>query len=157
MGVKSCVSRLSEINLKLLSRKELKRVLLLPISRVAVVQITFYRHQSRLSLWWDLIWTRGKKQRTLNGKVPHLLNQNHFLKGIFLAHSRYLVDKVIIGSGEAPFIPDFDGMDDYSGKVIHSTEFKVLYPYIGQRVLVVGAGHIGLQVANILVEIRIFT
>jgi thioredoxin reductase len=68
-------------------------------------------------------------------------------------YKRYVVDRVIIATGQAPYLPDFDGMDDYEGKVIHSTEFKVLYPYVGQKILVVGSGPNALQIANALVSI----
>ncbi|MFC4338047.1 flavin-containing monooxygenase [Salininema proteolyticum] len=55
------------------------------------------------------------------------------------------------GSFGNPHRPDLPGLDGFTGSVVHSAEYRSPSPYEGQRVLVVGAGNTGVQLA---VELR---
>ena len=46
-----------------------------------------------------------------------------------------------------PVRPRFPGMDAFGGSVIHSAEYRNAMSYAGQRVLVVGAGNSGAEIA----------
>ncbi|KAJ4717161.1 Flavin-containing monooxygenase [Melia azedarach] len=56
---------------------------------------------------------------------------------------------LVVASGEAsnPFTPDIDGLSTFTGKVIHSTQFKNGKSYSDQNVLVVGSGNSGMEIA----------
>jgi putative flavoprotein involved in K+ transport len=62
---------------------------------------------------------------------------------------------VIIASGRwgNPYIPPIAGMDTFRGKVIHAHDFRDPAPFEGQRVLVVGAGPSGADIAVALAEL----
>ncbi|GAB4829704.1 hypothetical protein Ancab_019356 [Ancistrocladus abbreviatus] len=58
---------------------------------------------------------------------------------------RFLV--VATGETSDPYLPEFEGLSTFRGKVVHSTEFKTGKEYKGKNVLVVGAGNSGMEIA----------
>jgi cation diffusion facilitator CzcD-associated flavoprotein CzcO len=46
-----------------------------------------------------------------------------------------------------PIRPHFDGMAQFQGPILHSAEYRNAGPFAGQRVLVVGAGNSGAEIA----------
>ncbi|KAJ3295097.1 hypothetical protein HK104_003029, partial [Borealophlyctis nickersoniae] len=58
-------------------------------------------------------------------------------------------DRVVIttGQNQIPFIPDTAGVDEFKGTVVHSSSYRSFEPYFGKRVLVIGAGNSGGDVA----------
>jgi cation diffusion facilitator CzcD-associated flavoprotein CzcO len=63
-------------------------------------------------------------------------------------------ERVVVASGlnRAPHIPAWPGRDDFEGQVLHSGEYKTGAPFAGQKVLVVGFGNSGGEIAIDLVE-----
>lgn len=59
---------------------------------------------------------------------------------------------VATGWADAPHRPTWPGQDRYQGTVIHSSEYRQPAPYRGQRVLVVGFGNSGGEIALDLAE-----
>jgi cation diffusion facilitator CzcD-associated flavoprotein CzcO len=61
---------------------------------------------------------------------------------------------VIIATGiaDAPYRPSWPGLDAYQGAVVHSSEYCNPAPYPGKRVLVVGFGNSGGEIALDLAE-----
>jgi cation diffusion facilitator CzcD-associated flavoprotein CzcO len=61
---------------------------------------------------------------------------------------------VVIATGWAdfPHRPSWPGQDDYRGALIHSSDYRNPTPYAGQRVLVVGFGNSGGEIALDLAE-----
>lgn len=53
-------------------------------------------------------------------------------------HPKYLV--LATGASGTPRIPEIPGLDDFTGDVLHTTEFRSGADYAGKRVLVIGAG-----------------
>ncbi|HEU5439071.1 MAG TPA: NAD(P)-binding domain-containing protein [Ktedonobacterales bacterium] len=51
-----------------------------------------------------------------------------------------------------PVTAAYPGMDEYGGKLLHSREYRNAAPFAGQRVLVVGAGNSGAEIAVDLLE-----
>lgn len=51
------------------------------------------------------------------------------------------------GIWSTPHIPDFDGLAAFNGRIVHSQSYKRPDPFQGQRVLVVGAGNSGAEIA----------
>lgn len=66
----------------------------------------------------------------------------------------YQTKRVIIGTGMNRLmnIPTFAGQEDFKGNIIHSRKYKNASPYKGQKVLVIGMGNTGAELALDLVE-----
>ena len=47
-----------------------------------------------------------------------------------------------------PIVPDIDGREQFRGRVLHSIEYRRPDPFAGQRVLVVGVGNSGGEIAS---------
>ncbi|KAJ3107724.1 hypothetical protein HDU97_003394 [Phlyctochytrium planicorne] len=58
-------------------------------------------------------------------------------------------DYVIVATGHhwKPRLPDFDGMEKFRGGMMHSHSYRVPYPYKDSRVLIVGVGNSGMDLA----------
>jgi cation diffusion facilitator CzcD-associated flavoprotein CzcO len=54
---------------------------------------------------------------------------------------------VATGIADAPYRPSWPGMRSYSGVVLHSSEYRNSQPYAARRVLVVGFGNSGGEIA----------
>ncbi|KAH7850138.1 hypothetical protein Vadar_028433 [Vaccinium darrowii] len=56
---------------------------------------------------------------------------------------------LVVASGETSdeFVPEVKGMDSFRGEVVHSTKYKSGEKYRGKRVLVVGSGNSGMEIA----------
>lgn len=61
---------------------------------------------------------------------------------------------VVIASGQysQPICPDWPGLDQYGGVSLHSSKFRSGRAFQGQRVLVIGTGNSGMEIAVDLVE-----
>lgn len=61
---------------------------------------------------------------------------------------------VVVATGYEgrPFIPDWAGRDSFSGRLLHSRDYKNPAPFRGSRVLVVGPGSSGMEIAHDLTE-----
>jgi len=64
--------------------------------------------------------------------------------------SRFVV--VATGYNHTAWIPDWPGRDDFTGELIHGSEYRNPEPYRGRDVLVVGTGNTGAEIAVDLVE-----
>lgn len=58
--------------------------------------------------------------------------------------------QVVVATGEnhTPRIPDWPGVDAFTGTVVHSSSYRNPGPFRGQRVLVVGSGSSGMEIAH---------
>ncbi|MCB0584433.1 MAG: NAD(P)/FAD-dependent oxidoreductase [Phaeodactylibacter sp.] len=59
---------------------------------------------------------------------------------------------VATGLNRVPNRPHYEGEEKFSGQAIHSREYKNYHPFAGQRVLVVGFGNTGAEIALDLSE-----
>lgn len=61
---------------------------------------------------------------------------------------------VVVATGQyrEPIVPSWPGRDIYAGHLAHSSAYSNAAPYIGRRVLVVGAGNSGAEIATDLSE-----
>jgi putative flavoprotein involved in K+ transport len=64
--------------------------------------------------------------------------------------SRFAV--IATGYDLKPKLPDVDGLDTYSGELIHAADFRNPTPYVGRDVLVISAGVTGSELAHFLAE-----
>ena len=65
------------------------------------------------------------------------------------------VDAVCVCSGlhETPYVPEIDGLDRFAGTVLHSSEYKDKSFFAGKRVLIVGCGETGMDLAYRAVQV----
>jgi len=61
-------------------------------------------------------------------------------------HGRVVV--IATGQYRRPILPPWEGRDIYSGRLTHSVTYLNASPFVGQRVLVVGAGNSGAEIAT---------
>ena len=61
--------------------------------------------------------------------------------------------QVVVATGEqhTPRDPQWPGVPDFTGEVLHSSAYRNPAPYAGQKVLVVGSGSSGMEIAHDLV------
>ncbi|MDF2389555.1 NAD(P)/FAD-dependent oxidoreductase [Nostoc ellipsosporum NOK] len=66
-----------------------------------------------------------------------------------------LARHVIVATGrdKEPFMPQWKGMQAFSGRIIHSADFGDAAAYAGRKVLVVGAGNSGFDALNHLADV----
>jgi putative flavoprotein involved in K+ transport len=59
----------------------------------------------------------------------------------------YPAERVVVATGysNVPFVPDWPGV--FAGEIVHSADYRNPAPYRGRRVLVVGAGNSGAEIA----------
>ena len=64
------------------------------------------------------------------------------------------VDNVVIATGvnRVPFRPTWAGEENFKGKIVHSRNYKNVEPFRGQKVLVIGMGNTGAELALDLAE-----
>ncbi len=56
------------------------------------------------------------------------------------------------GYNHTPFIPPWPGRERFSGVLLHTSEYKNPSPFLGRRVVVVGSGNSGAEIAQDLAE-----
>jgi cation diffusion facilitator CzcD-associated flavoprotein CzcO len=61
-------------------------------------------------------------------------------------HGRVVV--IATGQYRQPILPSWEGRDTYAGRLAHSVTYSNASPYVGHRVLVVGAGNSGAEIAT---------
>src|SRR5207245_2047420 len=59
---------------------------------------------------------------------------------------------VTTGANHQPFVPEIEGADAFAGTVVHSHAYRNAAPFAGRRVLVVGMGNTGAEIALDLAE-----
>ena len=61
---------------------------------------------------------------------------------------------VVVATGyqRVPVVPDWPGTEDFRGELLHSSGYRSPAPYRGKRVLVVGTGNSGAEIAADLAE-----
>jgi cation diffusion facilitator CzcD-associated flavoprotein CzcO len=64
---------------------------------------------------------------------------------------------VVIATGDAdyPYSPTWPGMDSFGGPIVHSSRYSNPKPFVGQRVLLVGFGNSGGEIALDLAEAQV--
>lgn len=62
--------------------------------------------------------------------------------------------QVLVATGyeREPFVPDWSGRDGFTGRLLHACEYRNPEPFVGRRVLVVGPGCSGMEIAYDLAQ-----
>src|SRR3954449_13100485 len=66
----------------------------------------------------------------------------------------FVAPRVVIATGynRHQHLPDWPGMETYTGDLVHSGNYKNAEPYVGKSVLVVGTGNSGAEIVVDLIE-----
>jgi putative flavoprotein involved in K+ transport len=66
----------------------------------------------------------------------------------------FVAPRVVVATGynRHQHLPDWPGLDSYTGHLIHSGDYKNPDPYVGKTVLVVGTGNSGAEICVDLIE-----
>lgn len=59
---------------------------------------------------------------------------------------------VATGYNNTPFMPEYPGREEFTGDLVHASQYRNAEPYRGRDVLVVGSGNTGAEIAVDLVE-----
>lgn len=62
---------------------------------------------------------------------------------------------VATGYNRIPLVPSIPGIEQFSGTIVHSATYKNPKPYLGRRVLVVGCGNSGAEIALDLADANV--
>lgn len=67
---------------------------------------------------------------------------------------RFTADSVVVATGtnRVPYSPVWPGQELFEGDIVHSFQYKNADPYLGKRVLIVGMGNTGAEIALDLAE-----
>jgi putative flavoprotein involved in K+ transport len=70
------------------------------------------------------------------------------------AQGTWQCDVVIVATGHygTAYLPEWEGREQYQGTLLHSVDYKTGSEYAGKRVLVIGAGNSGSEIATDLAE-----
>ena len=84
-----------------------------------------------------------------NTRVLNIKRQNG-LFSLSTTNTEYYARAVVVASGpfHQPNIPNFKGLAEFKGQVLHSSAYRSPADVLGQRVAVVGAGNSALQIAD---------
>lgn len=68
---------------------------------------------------------------------------------LFTPHRTYTTPWLITATGiwSTPFVPCFSGQEQFEGRILHANQYRNPKPFKGERVLVVGAGNTGCEIA----------
>jgi putative flavoprotein involved in K+ transport len=74
---------------------------------------------------------------------------------VITSQGKLLVAHSIIaatGAFSRPYLPVFEGLQNYAGRMLHSSKYTNAIPFKNQRVLVIGAGNSAVQIATELAQ-----
>lgn len=84
-----------------------------------------------------------------NQKIENIKKSDNGLWKVTTQDKEFLYEKVVVATGvnRVPFEPRWEGIEDFNGNIIHSRNYKNPAPFKGKKVLVVGMGNTGAEVA----------
>ncbi|MCL7034508.1 hypothetical protein MKW94_009169 [Papaver nudicaule] len=82
----------------------------------------------------------------INPKYNRSIESSNLVSGDF---ERYIAKFLVVATGEnsKDFIPQIPGMEGFEGHILHSSDFKSGKEFDGKKVLVVGCGNSGMEIA----------
>lgn len=93
----------------------------------------------------------------LSPRFGQAVKRARFVEGRWTVETEsesFAAEKLVVATGynRRPVIPSFPGQDTFAGTILHSSAYKTGAAYRGRRVLVVGMGNSGAEIALDLVE-----
>ena len=94
-------------------------------------------------------YTRANRLRPRLGEGVDLVRHRGGRWRVETKKDRYEADRLIVATGyhREPYTPSWPGLDGFSGSVIHSSAYMNGASYRGQRVLIIGFGNSGAEIA----------
>jgi putative flavoprotein involved in K+ transport len=91
----------------------------------------------------------------MNTRVAAVLGEDHGFTVVAGDGERYRVGGIVAASGSFsnPYRPQLRGEERFTAEISHVAEYRNPAPYAGRRVIVVGAGDSGAQVASELADV----
>uniref|UniRef100_A0A803NQE5 Flavin-containing monooxygenase n=1 Tax=Cannabis sativa TaxID=3483 RepID=A0A803NQE5_CANSA len=137
------------------------------LSRLSIPYIILEREDCYASLWnkyaYDRLHFHLRKQFCHLPHIPFPSDfPNYVPKTLFLQYLndyvshfqirplyRRTVEFLVVATGETanPFVPEIKGLDGFAGEILHSTQFKSGKEFKNKKVLVVGSGNSGMEIA----------
>ena len=92
-----------------------------------------------------------------NCKVTSVLKKNGLWQIVCANEKTFEAQNVIIATGlnRIPNIPNWKGQDNFEGEILHAASYKNPSKFKGKKVLVVGMGNTGAEIALDLAEAKI--
>ena len=92
---------------------------------------------------------RGIELR-MNTPVERVVRRTPSGWGVVTADGIIGTAHVVVATGPAhtPYLPDWPGAESFGGEVLHSSAYRNAAPFVGKRVLVVGSGSSGMEIAH---------
>ncbi len=89
-----------------------------------------------------------------NQKVDAVLAEGDKWKVITASGEQFLTKRVVVSTGfnRVPVVPTWAGEEVFKGSIIHSRDYRNAKPYHGKKVLVIGMGNTGAEIALDLTE-----
>ena len=83
------------------------------------------------------------------GTAVHRIERDDDVWAVHTSAGELRAPQMVIATGhqKVPLIPDWVGRESFEGEVIHSYDYRNAEPYPGKRVLVVGPGCSGMEIA----------
>ncbi len=118
-----------------------------------------YVPRKKLIAYFENYATQFNIQPQFGIEVKHIRQVENSLWEVSTNKEKIHVHNVIIATGlnRVPNMPKWEGMQEYAGTIVHSINYKNPDAYRGSRVLVVGMGNTGGEIALDLAEASIPT
>lgn len=89
-----------------------------------------------------------------NQDVINIVHKDGLWQMTTRSGENYRAAKVVVTTGynRVPVIPSWPGQEHFSGSLIHSRDYRNAEPYTGRKVLVIGMGNTGAEIALDLSE-----
>ncbi|MEQ8715361.1 MAG: NAD(P)/FAD-dependent oxidoreductase, partial [Cyclobacteriaceae bacterium] len=89
-----------------------------------------------------------------NQKVDAVLSEGDNWKVITASGEQFLTKRVVVSTGfnRVPVVPKWSGEEVFGGSIIHSRDYRNAKPYHDKKVLVIGMGNTGAEIALDLTE-----
>lgn len=113
-----------------------------------------YVPKDKLASYYESYATKFKIQPHFNSAASSIKPENGKWAVDTEDGKHFLANHVIIASGvnRVPFSPTWSGQEDFSGEIVHSRNYKNAQPFQGKKVLVIGMGNTGAELALDLAE-----
>ncbi len=89
-----------------------------------------------------------------NTAVQHIKKQGDYWQVFTNNDTTFITENVIVATGvnRVPYVPEWKGQEDFEGTITHSRTYKNTKSYKGKRVLIIGMGNTGAEIALDLSE-----
>lgn len=103
----------------------------------------FYAESMELNIWTGTVFLGGEFNDADNRWAVRLLSADGTTRTMRPSHV-----VMAVGVSGLPRIPEFDGMADFAGAIVHSSQYTDDFDVAGKRALVIGVGTSGHDIAQ---------